>query len=217
MKVKQFLTPYMRSFCYVIIEDSSVIIIDPCELDEVKQLLQASALDISCCILTHEHYDHISGLDWMHTLGIPVIASEKCNENLADVRLNQSRYYDVFCMLQKRLENDVIPEVKEYRGYADEVFNGELFFKWKGHSILLKETPGHSQGSICILIDKKYLFCGDTLFSEVDTNCNILGGEQKDLEKISMPWLESLDKDIMVYPGHYEIFYLGERLEREKV
>lgn len=213
MEIKRFVTPYMRSCCYVVLEDMSGIIIDPCEQEEVKYLVQKSIHNISCCILTHEHYDHISGLEWMHSLKVPVIVSEACNKGLANAKINQSRYYDLFCMVQRRLEGDTIPDVKEYEGYADKIFSDEVSFEWKGHYIFLKETPGHSKGSICILIDNKYLFSGDTLFSDRDTNCGILGGDKEQLWRISMPWIDSLDKNITVYPGHYESFKLGERMK----
>ncbi|MEY8333802.1 MBL fold metallo-hydrolase [Lachnospiraceae bacterium 47-T17] len=210
MKIEQYMTPYMRSYCYVMTEGSDAIVVDPCEMDAIKRFLQIAGANISCCILTHEHYDHVSGLDWMHSLSVPVIASEACNEGLASPKINQSRYYDLFCMLQKRLADDVIPDVDEYSGYADRLFKNEMHFEWNGHDILLKETPGHSRGSICMLVDQKVLFSGDTLFADRDTNCTILGGNKKDLEEISMPWLLSLDKNLTVYPGHYDVFRLGD-------
>lgn len=206
----------MRSYSYVIMEGNAAIIIDPCELESVKQLLHKCIQNISCCILTHEHYDHISGLDWMHLLKVPVLASEACNESLGSPKVNQSRYYDLFCILQKRLAGDIIPDVKEYIGYADKLFHDEASFEWNGHHILLKETPGHSKGSICILIDNKYLFSGDSLFPDRDTNCSILGGSLEQLKNISMPWILSLDKGITVYPGHYEVFRLGDHMRGKK-
>lgn len=216
MKVERFLTPYMRSYSYVITEGDAAIVIDPCEMDAVRQLVQKCVKGAACCILTHEHYDHISGLDWMHRMGVPVLASQACGESLADPKLNQSRYFDLFCMVQKRLEGDVIPDVREYRGYADHVFRDEASFAWKGHHIFLKCTPGHSKGSICILIDGRYLFSGDTLFPDTETNCGILGGSIEQLTQISMPWLLSLDPDLIVYPGHYEVFRLGDHTEHRK-
>lgn len=217
MKVERFLTPYMRSYSYVITEGDAAIVIDPCEMKEIGQLLQECESRFTCCILTHEHYDHISGLDWMHRIGVPVIASKACGENLKSPKLNQSRYYDLFCLLQKRLEGDAIPNVREYRGYADHVFEAEASFEWNGHNVFLKCTPGHSEGSICILIDDRYLFSGDTLFPDRETNCGILGGSMEQLKKISMPWLLSLDPSVIVYPGHYEVFRLGERGKEIKI
>lgn len=216
MKVERFLTPYMRSYSYVILEGNAAIVIDPCEMEEMKQLMRKCVKDVTCCILTHEHYDHISGLDWMHRIGVPVIASEACGESLDSPKLNQSRYFDLFCMIQKRLEGDAIPDVREYRGYADHLFRDEASFVWNGHHIFLKCTPGHSKGSICILIDDQYLFSGDTLFPDRETNCGILGGSTEQLERISMPWLLSLNPDLIVYPGHYEVFRLREHRKGRK-
>ncbi len=210
LRIRSFLTPYMLSFCYVVSDDSSAVIIDPCEMDEIKTYLSVNNLSLDYCVLTHEHYDHISGLDWIHSLNVPVIASEKCNNNLRDTKKNQSRYFEVFSVLQHRLEGFPIPKVEEYYGYADITFSGMKKLYWQGHELIFKETPGHSEGSICILFDEYYLFCGDTIFRDCETNTNILGGSSKILNDETIPWLITLDGRIEVFPGHYGSFKIDE-------
>lgn len=214
LHVRGFLTPYMKSFCYIVSEAGHSVMVDPCKTEEIREYISAKRLQFDYCFLTHEHFDHISGLDWVHSMDIPVVASEKCGEALKDSRKNQSRYFGPFSMLQSRLKGFPIPHVDEYAGYADILFSMEKKIEWEGHGILLKETPGHSEGSICILIDGRHLFCGDTIFRDYDTNTKIPGGDREALMEVTMPWLVSLDKNIDVYPGHYECFRLKEWRDR---
>lgn len=205
----------MLSNTYIISEDKHCFIVDPCENEPVKEIICANSLTIDYCFLTHEHYDHISGLDWMHGLNVPVIGTESCNRNLGDSKINQSRYYDAFSSIQVRLKNCPIVHVDEYTGYADITFNGSKTLFWEGHELLMKETPGHSRGSACLLVDDKILFSGDTLLGDTYTGTNMLSGSEDELEKISMPWLERLNHDIVVYAGHGSEFLLGDRLSKK--
>lgn len=205
----------MLSNTYIISEGNHCIIIDPCESQQVKDKLAENELIIDYCFLTHEHYDHISGLDWIHNQKIPVISTEACNINLGDSKVNQSRYYDAFARLQVRLTNCKPVHVEEYVGYSDIVFTKEKTMDWQGHEIIMRETPGHSRGSACLLIDNEFLFTGDTLLGDTYTGTNMLSGSATDLEKISMPWLKGLNRNLLVYAGHGEDFVLGDRLDCE--
>ncbi len=213
MQINRFVTKYMLSNTYLVTENGHGIIIDPCEMDEVKTIIDKEVLCLDYAILTHEHYDHISGLDWVHSLEIPVIASGKCDDNLRDTRINQSRYYDSFCKLQVRLKDCEPVHVEEYRGYADILFQGRLRIRWQGHELVFTETPGHSDGGICVEIDDQYLFSGDTLLGDTFTGTNMAGGSEEKFQSISWPWLQTLDRNIIVYSGHGEEFHLGTRMD----
>ena len=86
--------------------------------------------------------------------------------------------------------------IQPYSCKADEIFNGKKEWNFESHKIVMQETPGHSKGSICILVDEKLL--------------RLPGGSKKDFAGITLPYLESLDREIMVYPGHGEPQKLAE-------
>ena len=92
--------------------------------------------------------------------------------------------------------------IQSYSCKADETFDNDYEFMWEGHKIILKETPGHSQGSICILFDDDKMFSGDTLVTGFSTITRLPGGSKKMFNEVTVPFLQSLDKNIMVYPGH---------------
>lgn len=72
-------------------------------------------------------------------------------------------------------------------------------------------TPGHTPGSICILIDKK-LFCGDTLFCGSVGRTDLPGGDMGQLIN-SVNRISKLEKDIKIYPGHGPISTIGAEIE----
>lgn len=202
----------MLSNTYIVEEAKHCFVVDPCKMEQVEELIKEKKLTIDFCFLTHEHFDHISGLDWIHNQKIPVIATVACDKGLKDSKVNQSRYYDAFSRIQVRLKDCKPVHVDEYIGYADECFDGIKEMQWQGHNLLFKETPGHSRGSACMLVDNGILFSGDTLLGDTYTGTNMLSGSKKQLDEISMPWLSGLPFETLVYAGHGEEFVLGERL-----
>jgi glyoxylase-like metal-dependent hydrolase (beta-lactamase superfamily II) len=74
--------------------------------------------------------------------------------------------------------------------------------KWK---LDVMETPGHSQGSICLYEkSEKILFSGDTVFPDGNIGrTDMYGGDTTELVS-SVERLTKLDVKTM-YPGHMEI------------
>ena len=62
-------------------------------------------------------------------------------------------------------------------------------------------TPGHTQDSICLLVDDK-LLTGDTLFVGECGRTDLPGGSAEDMYRSLFGKLMKLDDNIMVYPGH---------------
>ena len=142
---------------YVIAEGKHAIVIDPFVYTEA-----GTNLIVDYIILTHEHYDHISGVNvWKTFTNAPVLCSRMCAENIQNPKKNLAKHFKEFCALQTWLKQDIIPEFpSDYKCFADKWFEGELVFQWQGHIVSLFEIPGHSQGSIGILLDDKDFFRG---------------------------------------------------------
>ncbi len=213
MTIKTYITPYLSSHMYMIAENGHCIIIDPCEMDELKRDLSGFTVDY--VLLTHEHDDHITGVEWSKKeLGAPVLCSKACAVNIKDPRANHSYYFNLMKSLMSDLVKDMSVSLMPFSCTATDTFEDEMSISWQGHSLYLRETPGHSRGGACILLDGKHLFTGDSLMLAQTATC-FKGGSLDMYNELTLPWLYSLDSTISVYPGHYEPFLLGERLKDE--
>jgi hydroxyacylglutathione hydrolase len=77
-------------------------------------------------------------------------------------------------------------------------------------------TPGHSPESMCVIVNDHFLLTGDTLFIGECGRVDLPGGDPEQLYD-SFEKLRSLDRDLVVYPGHdygkTKCTTLGEQLE----
>ena len=68
-------------------------------------------------------------------------------------------------------------------------------------SVKIIYTPGHTDDSICLLVDDKKLFTGDTLFVGECGRTDFPGGNTKNMYE-SLNRLQKLNDNIEVYSGH---------------
>lgn len=200
MEIRRFESDLLSSNMYLIIEDEAAIVIDP-----FRDAAPAEGLTIDKIILTHEHYDHISGVNlWKTSTRAPVLCSKDCAENISNARKNLSKLFDVFCELQTWVEIREKPNPDlNYTCEADEVFEDKMDFIWHGHTIQLFTMPGHSPGSIGILVDQNCFFSGDSLMENQKIELRLPGGSKIQWKTIGEPRLNELPDVIHVYPGHF--------------
>jgi len=68
-------------------------------------------------------------------------------------------------------------------------------------TVRVLHTPGHTPGSICLVVNDEFLFSGDTLFLSGCGNCNF-GGNVKDLYGSFVHKLKPLPDNLKVLSGH---------------
>lgn len=200
---------------YIIFEEKkNSIIIDPFDAELISQFLLLRELSVDYIILTHEHCDHIAGVNELcRRFHCKVVASETCSTMIQDPKLNLSSYFEIlFCMKAQKqnMSNYEANVIKPFncKG-ADIVFKDNFILKWGEHNLKLMETPGHALGSICILLDEQWIFTGDSLLADVDVITRLPGGSRKKYKEITLPILNDLSKDLQVYSGHGRSFKLG--------
>ena len=205
MEIKKYDSGLLHSCMYVLEENRHALVIDPCGFTECAKDFQVDYM-----ILTHEHYDHISGVNvWKEKTGAKVLCSEACAVNIENPRKNMSRYFEIFCMMQTWVPQEEIKFTPgDYSCRADLVFRDEKVFNWQGHTIVLTEIPGHSAGSIGISVDDEHFFSGDSLLEHDPIELRLPGGSKEQWEMIGRPRIESLRKGIRIWPGHFEDFIL---------
>lgn len=201
--IKRYESDLLLSNMYVVAEGMRAVVIDP-----FQDIFPAKGLIIDKIILTHEHYDHISGVNlWRKITKAPVLCSRACAANIQSPKKNLSRHFKEFCELQTWMELEEIPQADpEYSCEADETFEDELWFEWQGHKWHLFEMPGHSQGSIGILLDDMRFFSGDSLMENSEIELRMPGGSRKKWKEIGEPRLKQIPCGIRVYPGHFQEF-----------
>ena len=207
--IYQFVWDVLDSNCYVIKEENSSLIIDPIDLQEFYEFIKDSK--DTTIILTHAHYDHICGLNRVRELvsKTTVICSKTCSINIQSPRKNLSNIANaVLAFHENREQRD---EVQSFGcDSADVVYEGSKEIQWNDHLIELTEYHGHSPDSECVVIDKRYLFTGDTLLP-IPTVTRLPGGSTKRFVEEDIPRLEAL-KIEKVFPGHGEIGILQNML-----
>ena len=127
---------------YSQITQEALIIDTPPDFEIIDQVLkQNSSLNIKNIFITHNHYDHIDGLEYIYT-------KLSLNENVK-IWISQKDQNK----LPAQFQNDNI--LYNYENYNN--------FKINETKIKFIHPPGHTYGATCILIDE-HIYTGDTLF-----------------------------------------------------
>lgn len=210
MELKRFVSPLLDQNMYVVCEEGHCIVIDPYDCPESERLLDGLQLDFM--MVTHEHYDHISGVNaFKSRYKIPLYANSICDKNMQNTRKNFAKYEEAYLRFQKGVvieKIESLPIDARYTCCADVIIEDGHTMEWMGHRIFIKMSPGHSAGSNLIFLDDDYLFSGDCMLPSEIPAARFPGGDPQAFEEITLPYLKSLDGDIMAYPGHYDRFRL---------
>lgn len=162
--------------CYVIDPGSDFLMI--------SRYIKLHHTGIQAILLTHGHYDHIGAVnELVEQYHCKVYAHPLEMEIAKNPRLNYSSQFG-----------------GRYR-VQDEISD---IFTLQDPNIEIFHTPGHTKGSISILMkNEKLLFSGDTLFKNSVGRTDLFSGNEGALQK-SLAFLLSLKEDLLVYPGHDE-------------
>jgi hydroxyacylglutathione hydrolase len=69
-------------------------------------------------------------------------------------------------------------------------------------SLRVVYTPGHSKDSICLVLDDKLVFTGDTLFVGNCGRTDLPGSDPVEMYDSLFGKVAKLDENLIVYPGH---------------
>lgn len=190
---------------YCILSNTDALVVDPCLSSEALEFLKCKHIDNITVLLTHEHIDHISGVNLLReNFKVKVICSQKCAERIKDARKNLAAYLEGMFSIRSVEELKKIRSLKllEYSCHADNTFEKELDFFWCGLDIKCIELPGHSPGGIGIIINNKYVFSGDNFIFGEDVITRLPGGNKQVYNFITKPFFDNLNSDIIIFPGH---------------
>ena len=202
--------PLTESNCYILAEDKKCVVIDPGESVHLLTTLDEHGWEPELILLTHEHCDHMAGLDALREAypQAHFAAAKNCNDGIQNTRLNMSRIMDVYLYFRGKPGIHFDPIVCRP---ADEIIEENAQLSWRGHTLRLVPMPGHTPGSVGIFLDEKAFFSGGYLIPGEEPLLRFPGGDADSYEKITEPILRSLPAGIRVYPGHGEPFKLQKK------
>ncbi|MBN2037426.1 MAG: MBL fold metallo-hydrolase [Chitinispirillaceae bacterium] len=166
---------------------NSCMVIDPafgCE--EIVQKIRKEAWSCEAILLTHSHFDHITGVPEIHdSLGpVPVYIHPLEAPYLANAQLNGSAWFgDEFSL-------DIT---------TGPIEEGRVTIN--GFSIDVRHVPGHTPGGCAFIIDT-CCFCGDSLFAGSIGRSDLPGGNGPELIASIKTKLLTLPDGTAVCPGH---------------
>ncbi|MDP3703403.1 MAG: MBL fold metallo-hydrolase [Candidatus Omnitrophota bacterium] len=165
----------MQNFIYLIGDPATreAAVVDPgWEIPRVLQTAKDDGYRITSAFLTHHHFDHVMGLgELLKAADIPVY-----------------------------VHRSDAPHIKVEPGNLKPVSGGETVTVGR-LDLQLLHTPGHTPGSVCLLVDGR-LLSGDTLFINGCGRCDLPGGDPRELFESLSKKLTRLDDGTVLYPGH---------------
>lgn len=176
------------------------IIIDPGVYDNsLVEFLKENNIEVRYVILTHLHVDHIIGLNNITNefKDAKVIISKEELKHMYDSE------YTLYNGDYNVIEDNIITVFNEEKEERQIEYNSIL-----GMDVRYILTPGHTKGSMCILIDN-ILFTGDTLLNGSYGRFDLKGSNYMELVS-SLNYLRKLDEDILVLAGHGDNTTIGE-------
>ena len=183
MKVKRIPAGIYAANCYILMDEDTkeTAVIDPGgDVDDIQKAMEEMGCKVKFILLTHGHMDHTGGVDELAAVyNVPVALSEMDEK----MTLEDKRLYGI---LHKKAEINITEKV---------VFN------IGSHEVKCIETPGHTPGGVCFLVDDM-LFTGDTLFAGSIGRTDLAGGDFDTLMSSIKVKLMSLKDDTIVFPGH---------------
>ena len=206
--VYRFIYEPVASNMYVVLRGNEAVIVDPHESDALIALLKQRHICMVNIILTHEHFDHTSGLRWLCDLYPSTIYCQKsCAATIAVKRENNPSLIALVLANKDKVDGgsryaDFRQNFKQYSCKADYTFQNEVLWNIAGIEVRGISTPGHSPGSAFYYIDDVLAFSGDTMLRDVPVVTRLRSSSHIDYEQKTVPYLKSLNPELILIPGH---------------
>ena len=191
MKILTLLLNHFHTNTYICYDENSkeAIVVDPSGHGErIVEEIVKNDLKVSYIVITHCHIDHIMGLDKVKEFtDAKIICGYKDSDSINSAEKSLALNFHTTAPKSK-------VDIKVRENDSFKIGNSEF---------TIIDTPGHSDGGICIYFkDDDTLFSGDTLFYESVGRTDFPGGSSKELLQNIKQKLFTLPENTRVFPGH---------------
>ena len=195
-----------RSNAFIISNGKGCIMLDSSrsnqwgKLQKRLRLLKINHIDL--LILTHSHFDHAENARKIKEVFQPEILIHKSEADYlrnGDSPLPQGTI--IFTRLLLLFANLLQPRVK-YQGVAGDI-EVDIRFDLEplGYKAYIIHTPGHTQGSMSLIVDDEIALVGDAMVGEIKTS--IFQPFADDIKEAVRSWKRLLDTGCTTYiPAH---------------
>ena len=185
--------------CYVLYSrrGGGGLVLDPGDdVEVIQRVLRDLGLDLVGIYLTHAHVDHAGGAAQLSRLtGAPVFLHPGDAE-LLQVLPMQAQLFG--------LEKPEVPESVLPLADGDQI-------RLDDASLRVRHTPGHSEGSVCLLDSAgRQAWVGDLVFRNSVGRTDLPGGSTEKLLRSIREAVLTLGDDWILHPGHGPDTTVGE-------
>jgi glyoxylase-like metal-dependent hydrolase (beta-lactamase superfamily II) len=216
----------LRCNCSIIGDETTheAMVIDPGDdIDDIQAVIRKHKLQVKQIVITHAHIDHVGGaMKLRASTGAPILLNQN-DHGLLKMLDAQAAWIGVPAPGKVEIDRSI--------GDGDKVTAGSI----EAHVL---ETPGHTEGSICLFIfdegsikkdesvsdwlakvkpgDKPLthkLIAGDTLFAGSIGRTDLPGGSTEKIMRSLHHIATSLPDNTLVIPGHGPLTTISDEKE----
>lgn len=204
----------VKSNMFVILSGKEAVVFDPNVDEKLIALLDSNGIKKILILLTHGHFDHTSGVNWLkENSNAELLCQSKCAKKIVRERGNVPQLVAFVLSEEDRKDGghrykDFRENFKPYSIKADRIFEKEERFNVEDLEFHASSTPGHCPGSACYRLFDIMVFTGDTLLQFDPVITRFPESDELSYKEISLPFLENLPKDSIIMPGHGDPFIL---------